>query len=274
MRKGHRLSLCQRAMHLKAPRAELWVVQAPPPAAAPKSPSHRAGCEAREHHGHGCLCPQLRKGKSMFVMQAGGPPPRPQSCAPCRRWRGTITHKAAWTKEFTGKGPPLERCLASSHGCHLHGGDSRRLPKCLPGIPAERCTNRHLLRKQAALHPGQAEADPHCLAEHVATTWQAQEGSAASAVSWEHLASLKQAQDLVFCLRWGWGVVPAPGFHPSWWKSKAPVTPSPLAGDLAGCAAEAGSGTSLQLEPRAKALTKSCGVGSLWSYMDLRFSKA
>ncbi|XP_072806761.1 fanconi-associated nuclease 1 isoform X1 [Vicugna pacos] len=197
VRTGHRLSLCQRAARLReSPSCQKYrhlLRQLPEMTVE----------DVRHVTITGRLCPQHGMGKSIFVMEAGGAAP---AAVLCSVEELALAHY---------------RCCGFDQGIHGEGSTFSTLYGLLlwdvifmdgvPDVfrnayqagPLDLCTDGFFASRAPAvearlqqIHSAPAES----LRAWVAAAWQAQEGRAASVVSWDRFASLQQAQDLVSCL--------------------------------------------------------------------------
>ncbi|XP_053437947.1 fanconi-associated nuclease 1 [Nycticebus coucang] len=198
VRTGHRLSLYQRAVRLR------------------ESPS----CKKYKHLFHqlpeitvkdvrhvtitGRLCPQRGMGKSVFVLEAGAATAPTTVLCSVEELALAYYRRSGFDQGIHGEGSTF---------CTLYGlllwdvifmdGIPDVFRNAYQAFPLDLCTDGFFTRRALALearlqliHDAPAES----LRAWVAATWQAQEGRAASLVSWDRFASLQQAQDLVSCL--------------------------------------------------------------------------
>ncbi|XP_024899289.1 fanconi-associated nuclease 1 [Pteropus alecto] len=197
VRTGHRLSLYQRAVRLR------------------ESPScHRVRHLFRQlpevtvddvKHVtiSGRLCPQHGMGKSVFVMEAGGPAP---ATALCSVEELALDHyrRSGFDRGIHGEGSTF----TTLYGLLLWDvifmdGVPDAFRNAYQALPLDLCTDSFFASRRPAIE-ARLQLIHHAPAESlrawVAATWQAQHGRAASIVSWDRFASLQQAQDLVSCL--------------------------------------------------------------------------
>ncbi|KAK1345794.1 hypothetical protein QTO34_008259 [Cnephaeus nilssonii] len=209
---------------------KLSEVQAPPPAAAR---SHRAGCEAPDHHGR--LCPQLGMGKCMVVMQAGGAPA--PATVLCSVQELVLDHYrySGLDQGVHGEGSAFR----APFGLLLWDVIFLRGHQTSSEMPSRH--SRWTCAQTASSPAGGPATEARLRLILAAPPTSASLGGGLAAGPGKQssilcqlgaLASLKQAKDLVFCLgkpqpRRG---VPAHGcdYRSSWWKSKAPATAFPI----------------------------------------------
>ncbi|XP_036133732.1 fanconi-associated nuclease 1 [Molossus molossus] len=198
VRTGHRLSLYQRALRLRAsPRCRglghLF-----------RQLSEVTVRDVKHVTITGRLCPQHGMGKSVFVLEAEG------AAAPttvlCSVEELALAHyrRSGFDQGIHGEGSTF----ITLYGLLLWDiifmdGIPDVFRNAYQAFPLDLWTDSFFTSREPAIearlqliHAAPAEH----LRARVAATWQAQEGTAASVVSWDRFASLQQAQDLVSCL--------------------------------------------------------------------------
>ncbi|XP_055980323.1 fanconi-associated nuclease 1 [Sorex fumeus] len=198
VRTGHRLALWQRAARLKESssgrrfRQQLGQL----PAVTVQDVKHVTIT--------GRLCPQRGVAKSVFVMETGDPAAPATVLCSVEELALAFYRRSGFDQGIHGEGSTF---------CTLYGlllwdeifmdgvPDVFRSP--YQASPLDLCTDSFFASRAAALEARLEQlhrAPAERLQAWLAATWQAQEGRAASVVSWERFASLQQAQDLVSCL--------------------------------------------------------------------------
>ncbi|XP_026366101.1 fanconi-associated nuclease 1 [Ursus arctos] len=198
VRTGHRLSLYQRAVRLR------------------ESPS----CQKYRHLFHqlpevtvgdvkhvtitGRLCPQRGMGKSVFVMEAGGPTAPATVLCSVEEVALAYYRRSGFDQGIHGEGSTFSTlCGLLLWDIIFMDGIPDVFRNAYQASPLDLCTDSFFASRGPAIearlqqiHSAPAES----LRAWVAAAWQAQEGRVASIVSWDRFASLQQAQDLVSCL--------------------------------------------------------------------------
>ncbi|XP_054417943.1 fanconi-associated nuclease 1 [Pteronotus mesoamericanus] len=198
VRTGHRLSLYQRAVRLR------------------ESPS----CRKYRHLFRqlpeitvrdvkhvtitGRLCPQHGMGKSVFVMEAGGAATPATVLCSVEELALAYYRRSGFDQGIHGEGSTF----STLYGLLLWDvifmdGIPDVFRNAYQAFPLDLCTDSFFASRGPAIEARLQlihGAPTEQLRAWVADTWQAQEGRAASVVSWDRFASLQQAQDLVSCL--------------------------------------------------------------------------
>ncbi|XP_039709396.1 fanconi-associated nuclease 1 isoform X4 [Pteropus medius] len=197
VRTGHRLSLYQRAVRLRESptchRVKHLFRQLPEVTVD----------DVKHVTISGRLCPQHGMGKSVFVMEAGGPAP---ATALCSVEELALDHyrRSGFDRGIHGEGSTF----TTLYGLLLWDvifmdGVPDAFRNAYQALPLDLCTDSFYASRRPAIE-ARLQLIHHAPAESlrawVAATWQAQHGRAASIVSWDRFASLQQAQDLVSCL--------------------------------------------------------------------------
>lgn len=198
VRTGHRLALWQRAVRLQeSPSGRRFRQQLGQLPAVTVQ-------DVRHVNITGRLCPQRGVAKSVFVMETGGPAAPATALCSVEELALAFYRRHGFDQGIHGEGSTF---------CTLYGlllwdqifmdgvPDVFRSP--YQGSPLDFCTDSFFASRAAALESRLEQlhhAPAECLQAWVAATWEAQEGRAASVVSWERFTSLQQAQDLVACL--------------------------------------------------------------------------
>lgn len=198
VRTGHRLSLYQRAVRLRASpscRRYRHLLQQLPEVTVQ---------DVKHVTITGRLCPQLGMGKSVFVMEAGGP--AAPATALCSVEELALDHyrRSGFDQGIHGEGSTFITLFGLLlWDIIFMDGIADAFRNAYQAFPLDLCTDSFFASRRPAIearlqliHAAPAEH----LRDWVAATWQAQEGRAASVVSWDRFTSLQQAQDLVSCL--------------------------------------------------------------------------
>ncbi|XP_040349775.1 fanconi-associated nuclease 1 isoform X1 [Herpailurus yagouaroundi] len=198
VRTGHRLSLYQRAVRLReSPSCQKY-----------RHLFHRLPEITVEDVKHvtitGRLCPQRGMGKSVFVMEAGGPTAPATVLCSVEEVALAYYRRSGFDQGIHGEGSTF----STLYGLLLWDvifmdGIPDVFRNAYQACPLDLCTDSFFTSRGPAIearlqliHSAPAES----LRAWVAAAWQAQEGRVASIVSWDRFASLQQAQDLVSCL--------------------------------------------------------------------------
>ncbi|GAB5572222.1 fanconi-associated nuclease 1 isoform X1 [Prionailurus iriomotensis] len=200
VRTGHRLSLYQRAVRLReSPSCQKY-----------RHLFHRLPEITVEDVKHvtitGRLCPQRGMGKSVFVMEAGGPTAPATVLCSVEEVALAYYRRSGFDQgiRIHGEGSTF----STLYGLLLWDvifmdGIPDVFRNAYQACPLDLCTDSFFTSRGPAIearlqliHSAPAES----LRAWVAAAWQAQEGRVASIVSWDRFASLQQAQDLVSCL--------------------------------------------------------------------------
>ncbi|XP_059533917.1 fanconi-associated nuclease 1 isoform X3 [Myotis daubentonii] len=198
VRTGHRLSLYQRALRLRASpscRRYRHLLQQLPEVAVQ---------DVKHVTITGRLCPQLGMGKSVFVLEAGGP--ATPATVLCSVEELALDHyrRSGFDQGIHGEGSTFITLFGLLlWDIIFMDGIADVFRNAYQASPLDLCTDSFFASRRPALearlrriHAAPAER----LRAWVAATWEAQEGRAAAVVSWDRFASLQQAQDLVSCL--------------------------------------------------------------------------
>ncbi|XP_070256750.1 fanconi-associated nuclease 1 [Myotis yumanensis] len=198
VRTGHRLSLYQRAVRLRASpscRRYRHLLQQLPEVTVQ---------DVKHVTITGRLCPQLGMGKSVFVLEAGGP--ATPATVLCSVEELALDHyrRSGFDQGIHGEGSTFITLFGLLlWDIIFMDGIADVFRNAYQAFPLDLCTDSFFASRRPAIEARlrRIHAAP---AEHlgawVAATWEAQEGRAASVVSWDRFASLQQAQDLVSCL--------------------------------------------------------------------------
>ncbi|XP_023604003.1 fanconi-associated nuclease 1 isoform X2 [Myotis lucifugus] len=173
-----------------------------------------APCSCSEAHGRppvpsqvtitGRLCPQLGMGKSVFVLEAGGP--ATPATVLCSVEELALDHyrRSGFDQGIHGEGSTFITLFGLLlWDIIFMDGIADVFRNAYQAFPLDLCTDSFFASRRPAIEARlrQIHAAPaERLGAWVAATWEAQEGRAASVVSWDRFASLQQAQDLVSCL--------------------------------------------------------------------------
>ncbi|XP_036290509.1 fanconi-associated nuclease 1 isoform X1 [Pipistrellus kuhlii] len=197
VRTAHRLALYQRAVRLRASPGcrRYWPRLQQLPEVAVQDVRHVTIT--------GRLCPQLGTGKSVFVVEAGGP--AAPATALCSVEELALDHyrRSGFDQGIHGEGSTFITLFGLLlWDIIFMDGIADAFRTAYQAFPLDLCTDSFFASRRAAIearlqliHEAQAEE----LRGRVAATWRAQEGRA-SVVSWDRFASLQQAQDLASCL--------------------------------------------------------------------------
>ncbi|XP_036211514.1 fanconi-associated nuclease 1 isoform X3 [Myotis myotis] len=198
VRTGHRLSLYQRAVRLRASpscRRYRHLLQQLPEVAVQ---------DVKHVTITGRLCPQLGMGKSVFVLEAGGP--ATPATVLCSVEELALDHyrRSGFDQGIHGEGSTFITLFGLLlWDIIFMDGIADVFRNAYQASPLDLCTDSFFASRRPAIearlrriHAAPAER----LRAWVAATWEAQEGRAAAVVSWDRFASLQQAQDLVSCL--------------------------------------------------------------------------
>uniref|UniRef100_A0A671FQG5 Fanconi-associated nuclease n=1 Tax=Rhinolophus ferrumequinum TaxID=59479 RepID=A0A671FQG5_RHIFE len=197
VRTGHRLSLYQRAVRLReSPSCQKY-----------RQLFHQLPEVTVDDVKHvtitGRLCPQRGMGKSVFVMEAGGAAPATVLCS-VEELALAYYRRSGFDQGVHGEGSTF----STLYGLLLWDvifmdGIPDVFRNAYQALPLDLCTDSFFASRAPAIE-ARLQLIHHAPAESlrawVAATWRAQEGRAASIVSWERFTSLQQAQDLVSCL--------------------------------------------------------------------------
>ncbi|XP_019608774.2 fanconi-associated nuclease 1 [Rhinolophus sinicus] len=197
VRTGHRLSLYQRAVRLReSPSCQKYrqLFRQLPEVTVD---------DVKHVTITGRLCPQRGMGKSVFVMEAGGAAPATVLCS-VEELALAYYRRSGFDQGIHGEGSTF----STLYGLLLWDvifmdGIPDVFRNAYQALPLDLCTDSFFASRAPAIE-ARLQLIQHAPAESlrawVAATWQAQEGRAASIVSWERFTSLQQAQDLVSCL--------------------------------------------------------------------------
>ncbi|XP_037001784.2 fanconi-associated nuclease 1 [Artibeus jamaicensis] len=198
VRTGHRLSLYQRAVRLR------------------ESPS----CQKYRHLFRrlpeitvhdvkhvtitGRLCPQHGMGKSVFVMEAGGSAAPTTVLCSVEELALAYYRRSGFDQGIHGEGSTFSTLFGLLlWDVIFMDGIPDVFRNAYQAFPLDLHTDGFYASRGPAIE-ARLQRIHGAPAEHlrawVADVWQAQEGRAASVVSWDRFASLQQAQDLVSCL--------------------------------------------------------------------------
>ncbi|XP_066210637.1 fanconi-associated nuclease 1 isoform X2 [Saccopteryx leptura] len=198
VRTGHRLSLYQRAVRLReSPSAQRYRhLLRQVPEVTVQDVTHVTIT--------GRLCPQHGTSKSVFVMEAGGAPA--PATVLCSVEELALAHyrRSGFDQGIHGEGSTF----TTLYGLLLWDvifmdGVPDVFRNAYQALPLDLCTDGFFASRRPTIEARLQQihgAPTEHLRAWVAATWQAQEGRAASIVSWDRFASLQQAQDLVSCL--------------------------------------------------------------------------
>ncbi|XP_006107549.1 fanconi-associated nuclease 1 isoform X4 [Myotis lucifugus] len=198
VRTGHRLSLYQRAVRLRASpscRRYRHLLQQLPEVTVQ---------DVKHVTITGRLCPQLGMGKSVFVLEAGGP--ATPATVLCSVEELALDHyrRSGFDQGIHGEGSTFITLFGLLlWDIIFMDGIADVFRNAYQAFPLDLCTDSFFASRRPAIEARlrQIHAAPaERLGAWVAATWEAQEGRAASVVSWDRFASLQQAQDLVSCL--------------------------------------------------------------------------
>ncbi|KAM5291669.1 fanconi-associated nuclease 1 [Ctenodactylus gundi] len=198
VRTGHRLSLYQRAVRLReSPGCKKYKhLFCQLPEIVLKDVKHVTIT--------GRLCPQHGMGKSVFVMEAGDTATPTTVLCSVEELALDYYRRSGFDQGIHGEGSTF----STLYGLLLWDvifmdGIPDVFRNAYQVSPLDLCTDSFFRSRGPALearlqriHSAPAES----LRTWVADTWQAQEGRAASFISWDRFSSLQQAQDLVSCL--------------------------------------------------------------------------
>ncbi|XP_059533921.1 fanconi-associated nuclease 1 isoform X7 [Myotis daubentonii] len=192
VRTGHRLSLYQRALRLRASpscRRYRHLLQQLPEVAVQ---------DVKHVTITGRLCPQLGMGKSVFVLEAGGP--ATPATVLCSVEELALDHyrRSGFDQGIHGEGSTFITLFGLLlWDIIFMDGIADVFRNAYQASPLDLCTDSFFASRRPALearlrriHAAPAER----LRAWVAATWEAQEGRAAAVVSWDRFASLQQAQ--------------------------------------------------------------------------------
>lgn len=197
VRTGHRLALYQRAMRLReSPSCRKY-----------RQLMHQLPEVTVDDVKHvtitGRLCPQRGMGKSVFVTEAAGAAPATLLCS-VEELALAYYRRNGFDQGIHGEGSTF----STLYGLLLWDvifmdGIPDVFRNAYQALPLDLCTDSFFASRAPAIEARLQliqQASAESLRAWVAATWQAQEGRAASIVSWERFSSLQQAQDLVSCL--------------------------------------------------------------------------
>ncbi|XP_026945074.1 fanconi-associated nuclease 1 isoform X3 [Sagmatias obliquidens] len=197
VRTGHRLSLYQRAVRLRAsPSCQKYVHL------FRQLPEVTVG-DVKHVTVTGRLCPQSGPGKSVFVLEAGGTAPATVLCS-VEELALAHYRRCGFDQGIHGEGSTF----STLYGLLLWDvifmdGIPDAFRNAYQAAPLDLCTDSFFASRAPAIETRLRQihgASAESLRAWVAAAWQAQEGRVASLVSWDRFASLQQAQDLVSCL--------------------------------------------------------------------------
>nr|XP_030734277.1 fanconi-associated nuclease 1 isoform X4 [Globicephala melas] len=197
VRTGHRLSLYQRAVRLRAsPSCQKYAHL------FRQLPEVTVG-DVKHVTVTGRLCPQSGPGKSVFVLEAGGTAPATVLCS-VEELALAHYRRCGFDQGIHGEGSTF----STLYGLLLWDvifmdGIPDAFRNAYQAAPLDLCTDSFFASRAPAIETRLRQihgASAESLRAWVAAVWQAQEGRVASLVSWDRFASLQQAQDLVSCL--------------------------------------------------------------------------
>ncbi|XP_049561622.1 fanconi-associated nuclease 1 isoform X3 [Orcinus orca] len=197
VRTGHRLSLYQRAVRLRAsPSCQKYAHL------FRQLPEVTVG-DVKHVTVTGRLCPQPGPGKSVFVLEAGGTAPATVLCS-VEELALAHYRRCGFDQGIHGEGSTF----STLYGLLLWDvifmdGIPDAFRNAYQAAPLDLCTDSFFASRAPAIETRLRQihgASAESLRAWVAAAWQAQEGRVASLVSWDRFASLRQAQDLVSCL--------------------------------------------------------------------------
>ncbi|XP_033708150.1 fanconi-associated nuclease 1 isoform X4 [Tursiops truncatus] len=197
VRTGHRLSLYQRAVRLRAsPSCQKYAHL------FRQLPEVTVG-DVKHVTVTGRLCPQSGPGKSVFVLEAGGTAPATVLCS-VEELALAHYRRCGFDQGIHGEGSTF----STLYGLLLWDvifmdGIPDAFRNAYQAAPLDLCTDSFFASRAPAIETRLRQihgASAESLRAWVAAAWQAQEGRVASLVSWDRFASLQQAQDLVSCL--------------------------------------------------------------------------
>ncbi|CAK6442489.1 unnamed protein product [Pipistrellus nathusii] len=198
VRTGHRLALYQRAVRLRAsPSCRRYrpLLQQLPEVAVQ---------DVKHVTITGRLCPQLGMGKSVFVAEAGGPDA--PATVLCSVEELALDHyrRSGFDQGIHGEGSTFITLFGLLlWDIIFMDGVADAFRNAYQASPLDLCTDSFFASRRPAIEARLQlihDAPTQGLRSRVAATWRAQEGRAASVVSWDRFASLQQAQDLASCL--------------------------------------------------------------------------
>ncbi|XP_022410349.1 fanconi-associated nuclease 1 isoform X2 [Delphinapterus leucas] len=197
VRTGHRLSLYQRAVRLRAsPSCQKY-------AHLFRQLPEVTVDDVKHVTVTGRLCPQSGPGKSVFVLEAGGTAPATVLCS-VEELALAHYRRCGFDQGIHGEGSTF----STLYGLLLWDvifmdGIPDAFRNAYQAAPLDLCTDSFFASRAPAIEARLRQihgAPAESLRAWVAAAWQAQEGRVASLVSWDRFASLQQAQDLVSCL--------------------------------------------------------------------------
>ncbi|XP_061035740.1 fanconi-associated nuclease 1 isoform X2 [Eubalaena glacialis] len=197
VRTGHRLSLYQRAVRLRAsPSCQKY-------AHLFRQLPEVTVDDVKHVTVTGRLCPQPGPGKSVFVLEAGGTAPATVLCS-VEELALAHYRRCGFDQGIHGEGSTF----STLYGLLLWDvifmdGIPDAFRNAYQAAPLDLCTDSFFASRAPAIEARLRQihgAPAESLRAWVAAAWQAQEGRVASLVSWDRFASLQQAQDLVSCL--------------------------------------------------------------------------
>ncbi|XP_057576316.1 fanconi-associated nuclease 1 isoform X2 [Hippopotamus amphibius kiboko] len=197
VRTGHRLSLYQRAVRLRAsPSCQKYghLLRQLPEVTVD---------DVKHVTVTGRLCPQRGMGKSVFVLEAGGAAPATILCS-VEELALAHYRRCGFDQGIHGEGSTF----STLYGLLLWDvifmdGIPDAFRNAYQAAPLDLCTDSFFASRALAIEARLQQihgASAESLQAWVAAAWQAQEGRVASLVSWDRFTSLQQAQDLVSCL--------------------------------------------------------------------------
>ncbi|KAM9092586.1 fanconi-associated nuclease 1 isoform 1-T2 [Megaptera novaeangliae] len=197
VRTGHRLSLYQRAVRLRAsPSCQKY-------AHLFRQLPEITVDDVKHVTVTGRLCPQHGPGKSVFVLEARGTAPATVLCS-VEELALAHYRRCGFDQGIHGEGSTF----STLYGLLLWDvifmdGIPDAFRNAYQAAPLDLCTDSFFASRAPAIEARLRQihgAPAESLRAWVAAAWQAQEGRVASLVSWDRFASLQQAQDLVSCL--------------------------------------------------------------------------
>ncbi|XP_033708148.1 fanconi-associated nuclease 1 isoform X2 [Tursiops truncatus] len=191
VRTGHRLSLYQRAVRLRAsPSCQKYAHL------FRQLPEVTVG-DVKHVTVTGRLCPQSGPGKSVFVLEAGGTAPATVLCS-VEELALAHYRRCGFDQGIHGEGSTF----STLYGLLLWDvifmdGIPDAFRNAYQAAPLDLCTDSFFASRAPAIETRLRQihgASAESLRAWVAAAWQAQEGRVASLVSWDRFASLQQAQ--------------------------------------------------------------------------------
>lgn len=198
VRTGHRLSLYQRAMRLRestsCQKYRPLLLQLPEVTVA----------DVKHVTITGQLCPQRGMGKSVFVMESGGPDAPATVLCSVEELALAFYRRVGYDQGIHGEGSTFSTLFGLLlWDVIFMEGVPDVFRNAYQALPLDLCTDSFFMSRAPALEARLQEihsAPAASLRAWVAATWQAQEGKVSSLISWDRFTSLQQAQDLVSCL--------------------------------------------------------------------------